>query len=62
MGGDDDAGGGRRGRCRTCGRKAATGTHACELVVSALDPPCFGPDGAAVRLHDGGHAAAWLPG
>lgn len=42
--------------CRLAGRPAA-GTG--ELVVTALDPPCFGPDGAAVRLHDPGGARDW---
>jgi hypothetical protein len=48
------------GHCRTCGRKAATGMHAQKSVVNVLDPPCFGPDGAAVRLY--GHVAAYPPG
>jgi ABC-type sulfate/molybdate transport systems ATPase subunit len=42
--------------CRLADRPAA---HAGELVVTALDPPCFGPDGGAVRLHEPGAAAAW---
>jgi len=30
-----------------------------QLVVTAIDPPCFGPDGAAVRPHDPGSDLAW---
>src|SRR6185437_3459213 len=42
--------------CRLADRTAA---QAGELVVTALDPPCFGPGGQAVRLRDHGPGAAW---
>ena len=42
--------------CRLAERPART---AAQLVVTALDPPCFGPDGRAVRLPEAGPGAAW---
>ena len=42
--------------CRLADRPAADGR---QLVVTALDPPCFGPDGRAVRLPEAGPGAAW---
>jgi molybdate transport system ATP-binding protein len=42
--------------CRLTDRPAQ---DAGELVVTAVDPPCFGPDGAAVRLHAPGRAPGW---
>ena len=40
--------------CRLPGRP----DHA-ELVLTALDPPCFGPDGAALPVPPEDHRAAW---
>jgi ABC-type sulfate/molybdate transport systems ATPase subunit len=42
--------------CRLADRPAA---EAAQLVVTALDPPCFGPDGQAVRRPEAGPGAAW---
>jgi molybdate transport system ATP-binding protein len=42
--------------CRLADRPAG---EAGELVVTALDPPCFGPGGQAVRLPDHAPGAAW---
>lgn len=42
--------------CRLADRPAAAGGR---LVVTAIDPPCFGPDGTAVRLDDPGSDLAW---
>ena len=42
--------------CRLADRPA---DEAAELVVTALDPPCFGPDGRAMRRPEAGRGAAW---
>ena len=42
--------------CRLPGRPAAPGG---ELVLTALDPPCFGPDGAALPLAAGHGGMTW---
>jgi ABC-type sulfate/molybdate transport systems ATPase subunit len=42
--------------CRLAGRPDP---QAGRLVVTALDPPCFGQDGTAVELPDSGHGVAW---
>jgi molybdate transport system ATP-binding protein len=42
--------------CRLPDRPAG---QAGQLVVTALAPPCFGPDGRAVQLPDSGGARAW---
>jgi ABC-type sugar transport system ATPase subunit len=42
--------------CRLAERPAA---QAGELVVTAIDPPCFGADGMAIPARDASQASAW---
>jgi hypothetical protein len=42
--------------CRVADRPAIAGG---QLVVTALAPPCFGPDGSAIRGEERGAAWPW---
>ncbi len=44
--------------CRLAERPGADGS---ELTVTALDPPCFGPDGSAVDGYSGPVREGVLP-